>query len=254
MLGVPQFYHQTIRRVMVAFGTIFKDTIVVRYDANTRAEVGRVTVPLEYAGKETYIQRLEGDPTLQKGVQIVLPRMSFELMGIKRDETRQISPYNRQPLCQDANTGVSFFAPAVPFDIPIQLNVYIRNQEDGTQIIEQILPFFSPDYTLNLKYISCDGGCAVSEDLPFVLENINYSNSYEGAAGTVRYINWSLDFTAKAWFYGPISAGSIIKTVDVNIRDLDSGNTQASIVITPDPPSANVTDDYGFTTVITEVP
>ena len=238
---------------MIAFGTIFKDTTVVKYDANTRAELGRVTVPLEYAGKETYIQRLESDPVLQKGVQIVLPRMSFEMTGIKRDETRQISPYQRQLLCQNTDSGqIANFAPGIPYDISIQLNAYVRNQEDGTQIIEQIIPFFSPDYTLNLKYLSCDGGCTVSEDLPFVLENTTYTNSYEGGAGTVRYIIWSLDFTAKTWFFGPLSNGSIIKTVDVNLRDFNSGNTQATIVVTPNPPTANVTDDFGFTTVITE--
>ena len=237
---------------MIAFGTIFKDTVVVRYDANTRAEVGRVTVPLEYAGKETYVERLESDPTLQKGVQVVLPRMSFEMTDIKRDETRQTSPYSKKPLCQDSNTGITSFSAGIPFDVGIQLNAYVRNQEDGLQIVEQILPFFSPDYTLNLKYLSCPGGCTVSEDLPFILENINYTNRYEGPAGTVRYIIWSLDFIAKTWMYGPITSGSIIREVDVRVNDFTSGNTQASIVITPNPPTANVTDDYGFTTVITE--
>jgi hypothetical protein len=253
MLGIPPFYNQTIRRVMVAFGTMFKDTVVIKYDANTRAELGRSTVPIEYAGKETYIQRLDGDPTLQKGVQIVLPRMSFELLGMKRDENRQTSSYNKLTLCQTAGSNaISSFSPGMPYDLNIQLNLYVRNQEDGLQVIEQILPFFTPDYTLNLKYLSCDGGCTVSEDLPFVLENINYSNNYEGPGGSVRYINWSLDFIAKTWFYGPLSSGSVIKTVDVNINDIDSGNTQATIIITPNPPTANATDDYGFTTIIKE--
>ncbi len=252
MLGFEPFYYQHIRNVLLAFGAIFKDIQIVKYDKDTREELSRLTVPLELGGKETWLVRLMGDPSLNKGVQIVLPMMSYEMKKIGLDKEKQLTSYFNNSVSQSGNNA-SKFQFGVPYDMIIELNIYTRNMEDSTQIIEQILPFFTPDYTVSVKYLNI-GGCSVVDDLPFILEDVAYDNKYEGAAGDVRIINWTLSFKAEMLFYGPTQANAaMIKTSTVNMKDFDSGNTQVTIVVEPNPISANSTDaNLSYTTTITD--
>lgn len=256
MLGFPIWYYQTLRRTITVFGTLFKDTTVAQFNANTREEIQRVTVPLYYGGKDEWVTRLYGDPTLHKGIQVSLPSMSFEMTTLKYDPARRTSPYMTRQLSQVGSNNMMTFAPAVPYDLGFNLYLYVRNQEDGTQVIEQILPLFTPDYTLNVQWL-VDDTCAVSEDLPFVFDGVNYDNNYEGPAGpltdaTVRHIVWTLAFTAKIWLYGPVTQSGMINEVIVNLRSNTTNAILSTITVTPNANTVITSSDYGFTTSIVE--
>jgi hypothetical protein len=224
---------------------------IIKYHKDNRSELGRITVPLEYGGKETWVQRLMSDPNLHKGVQITLPIMSYEMISLSQDREKQMTSYFNNSVSQSGNVG-SKFTFAVPYEMLINLNIYVRNMEDGLQIIEQIVPFFTPDYTVSIKYAGVNG-CSIVNDLPFILENLTFTNSYEGVAEDVRFITWTLTFKAEILLYGPINANSsIIKTSTVNIRDFDGSNIEATVVVTPNPSDANVGDVWVANTRITE--
>ncbi|MGH7749781.1 MAG: tail sheath stabilizer and completion protein, partial [Candidatus Dormibacteria bacterium] len=214
-------------------GSLLNGIEVIQYDANTRIELARITVPVKFEGKETFIMRLLGDPTALKGVQLTLPIMSYDLVGFQYDTTRKLTPYIKNQLF-NASNNTTRYACAVPYNINFEVNLYVRNEEDGLQVIEQIIPFFSPDYTIALKYVlDANSGSWITEQVPFVLENINFSNQYEGATGTVRMLTWTLNFTAKALFFGPMPSSSVIKEVIINLYDVEDvtigGNTTVTM-------------------------
>ena len=212
MLSGNSYYHRIIRKNVIAFGTIFNDLTLIRYQKNSSTEIERFKVPLSYAGKETYITKLLGDPDLQKNIQVLLPRMSFEITGIQYDSNRKLSSFN-QIFNTTSLTQLDRVRGGVPYNIEFELNIYARNVEDGTQIVEQILPYFAPDYTVSINYID---NLETKKDVPIILNNVRYSNEYEGGAGTVRYINWTLSFTMKTYFYGPVTSSKIIRTAIAN--------------------------------------
>lgn len=215
MLNQPHFYHKTIRRCVVSFGNIFKDIMLVRYEKDTDNEIERFVVPLSYAGKENYITRLMGNPNLTDPTQIVLPKMSFEMVGLAYDPSRKISSFkNSFNKIPGDNTSVSTQRIGVPYDIDFEVNLYVRSVEDGTQIIEQILPFFTPDYTLSMNYID---SMDIARDIPIILKNIVYDQNWQGAADTTtRILTWTLQFKMKAQFFGPVNTGKIIRTSTAN--------------------------------------
>lgn len=250
MLGNPPFYHQTLRRTVIAFGSMFKDIEMIKYHKTTREELERVTVPLTYGGKENFLTRLGQDPDTNKGVALTFPQMSFEMdPALIFDNERLLSGQLEHKLPCNTAGSIQF---AVPYIVRFNLYVYIRNVEDGNQIVEQILPFFAPTQTLTLKYVTTDC-CDVVEDIPFTLKNVTFDNDYEGNAEKVRSLVWTLSFEAKIQFYGPVnSSRGVIREAIVNIRSLASGNVNATINVQPDPITANANDDYGYTTTITE--
>lgn len=246
MLGYGPYYYQTIRKVIAGFGSIFNGLTIVKYDLNTRAELARVPVPLIYEGKETYATRLLGDPSANRGTQVNLPSMSYEYTGIKYNSLRKLSPFEGSYLPQPQGTLPILYTNGVPYDVFINLYLYVRNMEDGFQVIEQIIPFFQPSYTLNMKYILAGTAIGntnwISEAMPITLQDINFQNEYDGPQGTVRQITWSLNFTAQALFFGPQpAAGGPIKEVIINFNDPDAANGQtvATVTASVDPPSAN---------------
>ena len=149
MLGQAHFYNRSIRKIVVAFGTIFNDIQLQRYtkDGNTKKEIFRV--PLSYGSKERYLTQITSDPTLTKTINVTVPRISFELTGMSYDSSRK-----QQSLIQNfalnANGGINTQYTPVPYDFNFSMAIYVRNTEDGTQIVEQILPFFKPDLLLLL--------------------------------------------------------------------------------------------------------
>ena len=266
MFADTHFYHRTIRRCVVAFGNMFNQIQLVKYEKNTFTEVERITVPISYSANENYAQRLLGNPDLPPAIQIKLPRMSFELTDVRYDPDRKLSTLGEE--CAVVN-GVTKTVPTpVPYDLGFELNIYVRNMEDGTQIIEQILPYFNPEYTMAMTYIDEMG---LTKNVPLILDNISHSMDYEGNNETVRMVTWRLTFTMKAYFYGPVSPNNrgLIRTVHANTylmstateynestgeyEDTTTSNTLAyGIVVTPSPNTANPDDAYGFDTVITD--
>jgi hypothetical protein len=252
VLGYRPFYHQTMRKVLIAFGSLFNGLEMVKYaNEESREELGRITVPVTYEGKETFITRLEADPDLTAGVQIILPAMTYEMTGIKYDPQRKITQFIKNQLIQTSNSAIRF-TPPVPYNMGIDVNLYVRNMEDGLQLIEQIIPFFATDYTVGVKYVMQDDNY-ISYDLPFILEDIQFNNEYEGPAGAVRKIVWTLNFNAKLWLFGPMPSTGIIKNVIVDIRDQNTANTLAEIDVRVNPITANVGDTYTIDTTITEI-
>jgi len=200
MLGNSQFYNRTIRKVVVSFGTIFNEIYLQRYskDGNTKYEIFKV--PLSYGPKEKYITRITSDPSLNKSVQTVVPRISFELTGMSYDVSRKQQSL-LQNFAQTSSGGLATQYAPVPYDFNFSLSIYVRNTEDGTQILEQILPFFTPDFTVTVDFIP---EMDQKYDLPIILNSINSSTDYEGDMMTTRLILWDLDFTVKGWIWPPV--------------------------------------------------
>ena len=205
-------YNRMIRKLTVAFGNLFNNITLVRYNAD-ETEQERFLVPIDYATKELYVMRLQGDPTLDKKVQMTLPRMSYEMNGLSYDATRkQIT--NGKNFAQTSSGTVSQYNP-VPYNFDFSLYLYVRNIEDGNQIIEHILPFFAPDYTINVNMIPEMG---IIKEVPIILNNSQYEVTYEGdSQSDTRTVIWTLNFTVKGFIFGAINSASLINTSITNM-------------------------------------
>ena len=227
MLGNKHFYNRTIRKVVVAFGTMFNDIQLIRYtkDGSTAKEVFKV--PLSYGPKEKYLTRIISDPNLTKSVSSVIPRMSFDLVSLSYDTTRkQMSTL--QNFGFSSGTFASQYAP-VPYNFEFSLSVYVRNHEDGTQILEQILPFFTPDFTVTVDFI---GDMDQKYDMPVILNSVTPQVDYEGDMMNTRVVMWDLNFTAKGYIWPRVNKDNdngLIKQANTNIYS-DSTNLDAQKV------------------------
>lgn len=213
MLGNKHFYHQLTRKAVILFGRLFDDLYLVRKNDQTKKEVSRFLVPIIYAPKEKMVTRILSDPDLLRSVGTILPRMSFEITGISYDATRKQNSLLRAAKSNTTSHVTSSYM-GVPYDVTFALNIYARNIDDGTQIVEQILPFFNPDFTITTNMIPDLGAL---KDIPIILNNVSNSIDYEGDYDSVRYVNWTLTFTMKMYYYGPVSYPKIIRTVYANI-------------------------------------
>jgi len=237
-----RFYWGTIRKAIVAFGNIFNSITINRTDSNGEI-IGIQRVPLSYSPKQKFLARIQQQPDVDfNQFNVILPRMGFELTSIAYDPNRKVSPIQQTRNLNSATTASAQYAPT-PYNLKVTLYVYARNQDDGLQIIEQILPYFNPDYNLTLKAIP---ELHIQNDLPVILESIGFQDQYEGDWITRRAIVWSLDFLLKLNFYGPVNKQGVIKRVLTNtFNDATSAQIQKATVET-DPTSANVTDNYGY--------
>jgi hypothetical protein len=202
-----------MRKLVVGFGNLFDNITLVRYNPdNTEAE--RFIVPISYAAKEVYVQRLQGDPNLDKKVQMTLPRLSYEMMGLKYDATRKLNTNTRNFAPTTGGGVVGQYNP-VPYDFDFNLYLYVRNIEDGTQVIEHILSYFTPDYTIKLNLIPEMG---IVKEIPIVLNTATHETEYEGERDIdTRTIIWTLNFTVKGFVYGATSDIGIITNSITNI-------------------------------------
>ena len=206
-------YNRIIRKMVVAFGNLFKDITLVRYNKDL-TEQERMIVPIAYAPKELYVMRLEEDPDLDKKVQMTLPRISFEMTDLKYDTSRKTNT-NIKSFAQTPTGVVSQYNP-VPYDFHFSLYIYVRNIEDGAQIIEHILPYFTPDYTIKVNLIPEMG---TVKEIPVILNDATQDITYEGGKEwEPRMIIWTLTFTVKGFVFGGISpTGGLIKQSITNI-------------------------------------
>ena len=204
MLGQPHFYNRTIRKIVVAFGSMFNDIQVVRYNKDVNIPGQIFKVPLSYGPKEKYITRITSDPDLTKSISTLVPRISFEMTGMTYDPSRKKMSTIRNFGLDSNNSLVTQFAP-VPYDFDFSLSIYVRNTEDGTQIIEQILPFFTPDFTVSVNFIP---SLSQKYDLPIKLESVSSSIDYEGETSTTRLIIWDLTFTLKGYIWPPVKSNT----------------------------------------------
>ena len=217
-MSIVSSYHQIIRKIIIGFGSIFDDITLVRTE-DDGSENQRIKVPLIYAAKEKYVARIVGDPDLDKKIQVVLPRMSFDLLAMEYDPTRKLIT-NIQTRSPTANPNLmnTTYNP-VPYNFDFSLYLYVRNIEDGTQIIEHILPYFTPDYTLKLNLVPEMG---LIKEVPIVLKDVTYDVEFEGdSISDTRVVIWTLNFTAKAFLYGNVYSSGIIKETIINIFNLN---------------------------------
>lgn len=225
MLSNQHFYFQLTRKYVILFGTMFNNIIFVKTNRLTGEEIERQRVPILYAPKEKYIARLQSDPDLTRELQIVLPRMSFDLTGVSYDATRKLNSMLKNPRANTASRAVSQYM-GVPYDLNFELNIYTRNIDDGTQIVEQILPYFNPDYTVTINSIPELG---FLKDVPIILNSVSNQLEHEGNFDAVRYVTWKLEFTMKGYYYGPISHTNLIRKVEANIYNDTSINSGYTI-------------------------
>ena len=249
------FYHQRIRKTVAVFGSLFNNIYVLRKDAQG-AVISQVKVPLSYAPKRSFLDRIAN---MQKGEEgerffaIKLPRMSFEITNYAYDAQRQLTKINNYNLSGTSTSNRSKFFSPVPYNINFQLNIYAKNQDDALQIVEQIIPYFNPQYTLTIKPIS--EFPAIKEDTPIILNSITFTDDYEGGLEQRRSIIYSLDFDMKINFYGPINTQVIIRQADALVFNMitglaDSDELLETVRILPNPTDASPDSDYGFTTEI----
>lgn len=234
MLSNLYFYHQLTRKYVILFGNMFNNITIKRINKDTGYEIERMKVPIVYAPKEKYYARLRADPDLNRPIQVVLPRMSFELTNFSYDPSRKQNSMVRMPKANTNSSVISTYM-GVPYDLSFDLQIYARNVDDGTHIVEQILPYFNPDYTVTINSIPQLG---FLKDIPIILNSVSNMIEHEGNFDAVRYVSWTLNFTMKAYFYGPISSSKIIRTVYANI--FNDPTLQAGYIV-----RTNTTDDVG---------
>lgn len=198
----------------MVFGNMFNNINLIRTSAtDDTVEVERFKVPIAYGPKDKYVTRLESDPDLLKPTQTLLPRMSFEITDINYDPNRQQNPLLKLAKSEDA-TRVSHQYMGTPYNINFDLNIYAKNIDDGNHIIEQIVPYFHPDFTVTTIPVPSLG---YMKDIPIILNDVSSSTTYEGNWESIRYVYWTLKFTLKGYFFGPITTPKIIRKSIANI-------------------------------------
>ena len=253
------FYHKRVRSAVSVFGSLFNNLFVLR--KNSAGEtISQVKVPLSYAPKRNFISRLESmnsGEQAERRVAIKLPRMSFEITSITYDNTRQLNKMNslNKVLSGSTVSRQKIFS-HTPYNINFDLNIYAKSQDDALQIVEQIFPFFTPQYTVTVKPFS--NIADLTEDVPITLTSTNFSDDFEGAIEQRRTIIYTLSFEMKVNFYGPLNTSKIIREVSNNLfimdSALDSGDYLKTIQITPTPSGVSADSDYGFNEVDSDNP
>jgi hypothetical protein len=228
MLGNAQFYHRTIRKMVVTFGTLFNDIEIVRY-TQAGAPKEKLKIPLSYGAKERYLTRITSNPNLIKTINTLVPRMSFNLENLEYDVSRkQISTLRNFSSDTDSTIKTQFVP--VPYNYEFSLSIYVRNTEDGTQILEQILPFFTPDFSVVVDFIP---SMNQKYTVPIILNSVSSTVDYEGSDedGTTRLIVWDLNFTVKSYIWPPVKSGDLITRANTQLFiDLSNKSEQKAYV------------------------
>jgi hypothetical protein len=211
------YYHGVLRRYVIMFGNMFNDIDVVRYN-NAGVAEKTIRVPIAYGPREKFLARLRTDPNLNREVAIQLPRMSFEVTNIAYAPERGLNKLTRNVnVGSGADTLRSQYTPA-PYDISFTLHAMFANQEDAVQVVEQILPFFRPEWTHSMRLID-----SMNEyyDIPTVLNDMQIEDTYEADFQSRRAIIYSFNFTVKGYIFGPVTNKGVIKRT---IVDLSANN------------------------------
>ncbi len=245
MLG-QQFYHETIRKIVISFGTLFNGISLVRKD-NSGSIIQSMKVPLAYGPREKFLVRLREDADLTKQVAITLPRIGFEIKDLSYDPARKLSRVQKFKKVKGANTKQldTQYMP-VPYNLDFELYIMAKQSDDALQIVEQILPYFQPDYTLTINDMSDMG---IKKDIPIILNSISYEDSYDGDFTSRRALIYTMSFTTKFYLYGPVTSSKVIKTVQVDqYTDMPDKTPKREhrLTVTPDPTSADADDNFGF--------
>jgi len=223
------FYFSTIRKMVVYMGTILNDINITRADSSGNT-THLMRVPLQYGPKDKELARVKADPEIQRETAITLPRMSFEMKSVQYDPSRKLNTLGRivRKDNDDANKFRRMYNP-VPFNFQFVVSVYVKNVEDGTKIVEQIIPFFTPEFTSTVNVIP---EMDISIDIPIVLNDVTMEDTYEGSFDDNRLVIWTLTFTVKGMLFAPIVSKPIIKfsNTDFYIGNTETSNTYVSAI------------------------
>ena len=214
------FYHATMRKSVAVFGTLFNDIAVVRKKADGSI-VNQIRVPLAYGPKQKFLARLDQETGFDAPMGIKLPRMSFEITSLDLDVVQKGQKRNK--IVEDHVSDVKkkkTIQNYTAYNIGMQLSILAKNQDDGLQIIEQILPYFQPEYTLSIKPVS---NFDYKQDVPVILTGVAITDDYEGSFEERRVLTYTLAFVMKMKFYGPTVDQSVIREVNLDFENQQTG-------------------------------
>lgn len=252
--GQAPFYFATLRKITVAFGSLFNNIKIVRYE--TSGGIGdklkTISVPLSYAsGNKWYVHRIQDIPAQEKiQTKVSLPRIGFQLTGLQYDANRKTNTLNKFTSIntEDPDSFLKQLNPS-PYDLAFDVYIAIKNMDDGLQIIEQILPYFQPSYTLNVKDIP---ELDIVRDINVILMGVDLTDDYEGSFEDDRVLEWKLTFVVKAYLYPVIGEASVIKKVIASIYKDEEliGDKNSVITVKVDPIAASFEESWAEKTNI----
>ncbi|NBV27427.1 hypothetical protein EBS02_00155 [bacterium] len=241
MMFGHDFYHGIVRKYIVMFGNLFNELQIERYnDSGTKIQT--LNVPIAYGPKAKYIARITSDPDLNREISITLPRLSFELTSLTYAPDRKLNTGLR--LKRGINTGGTDFSGVyapIPYDMGFSLSIMTKYAEDGVQLVEKIIPFFTPDFTVTVKALT---DLSLNLDVPIELNGITNNDSYEGDFESRRVITWDLNFTVKGYLFGPVTKTKYITSAVINLRDETTDATVSTTTFTGN-------SEFGFTETLT---
>jgi len=226
MLG-SHFYHATVRKSVAVFGTMFNNIRIARKKGDGSL-INQIKVPLAYGPKQKFLSRVDTETGQDASIAIKLPRMSFEITGIELDTTKKLG--KRTTITEPGTTGTTTQRNSIkqfaPYNINMQLNIMAKNQDDGLQILEQILPYFQPEFTLSIKPV--DEFTSFKQDVPIILNGVSFDDQYEGDYQSRRVLIYTLDFTMKMSFYGPVNNDKVIRQVNIDFNQAAGSSNNIS--------------------------
>ena len=240
------FYNEILRKTIISFGTLFNG-LTIKQDGST------VKVPLAYGPTQKFLARLEQAPNLSQATQISLPRMSFEFTGLTYDSSRKVTTTQTIAVKNpDDGTDIKKVFMPVPYNMQFELSIMCKLNDDALQVVEQILPYFQPQYNLTINLVSLINE---KKDVPVVLENITMDDQYEGDFTSRRVLLYTLRFTAKTYLFGPVTSASkdIIKTASVRYLAGGSQSTQRDVTFAVQPRALKDYTDDVVTTISEDI-
>tara|TARA_B100000945_G_scaffold47140_1_gene32784 strand:+ start:678 stop:1475 length:798 start_codon:yes stop_codon:yes gene_type:complete len=258
MLGT-QFYNEAVRKTVIGFGTLFNNIELKKIVNGQVMEVEKV--PLAYGPKQKFLYRLQGNPVDGRKIAITLPRIYFEMTGIDYDSSRKTPATQKyKTIVQEDGKEVKTQYVPVPYNISFEVGILAKSQDDGLQILEQILPFFQPAFSMSIKFIP---DMNEVKDVAVVLNSVDFEDDWEDDFTTRRSLTYSMQFTAKTWIYGPYTKADVIRKArvietigdkNVNKRNLELSYTpkaktdinQDGSIDAADDALVTAADDFGF--------
>ncbi len=222
--GDNPFYHQCVRKTVVAFGSLFNNL----YIAGDNAQNPAARMPLTYAPKQKWIRRL-AESRMESGqsFNMTLPRLGFALTNWEYDSGRKRTTMTKKVLDTSAPTAdyqkVYRFA-EVPYTFTFELYIMPDTMDNGLRIIEQILPYFTPSYTVSINFTDIDKKI----DLPITLTSVGWEDDYEGNFDSGRSMMYTMSFEVKGYIIGPLRDAKFVLETQTAVHELaDLGKTRA---------------------------
>ena len=239
------FYHATMRKSVAVFGTLFNNISVVRKDGSGGI-LNQIKVPLAYGPKEKFLSRIDQDTMSDASMALKLPRMSLEITSLSVDTNKKENKKNKIHYQHSTdNSKRQVIQAQVPYNIGMSLSIMAKNQDDGLQILEQIVPYFQPDYTVTIKPI--DGWTNFKQDVPVILNDVSIEDSYDGDYVTRRVLTYNLNFTMKMTFYSGTSDVGVIKNIDIDWLNQSNNMFLEGQNLEVNPTTAKKEDNYTVT-------